>query len=71
MSEVRITAGVPDEAPLVVPVPAIWLANRSMREYQAMLRPQLAANDTGVWVRTGVGGAAEELGRQLTPSLRR
>ncbi|MFL6123122.1 hypothetical protein [Actinophytocola sp.] len=32
-----------------------WFVGRILREYQGLLGPQLAADHTGVWVRTGAG----------------
>lgn len=44
---------------LLVYVPAaalqLWLLGRVVREYQGLLGPQLAADHTGIWVRTGTG----------------
>jgi hypothetical protein len=37
----------------------VWLMLRIIREYQGLLGPQLAADHTGVWVRTGLGSRPE------------
>jgi hypothetical protein len=44
-----------------VPLVAVqfWFVGRILREYQGLLGPQLAADHTGVWVRTGTGSRPE------------
>lgn len=37
----------------------VWLMQRVIREYQGLLGPQLAADHTGIWVRTGLGSRPE------------
>jgi hypothetical protein len=37
----------------------VWLMLRVIREYQGLLGPQLAADHTGIWVRTGLGSRPE------------
>jgi len=36
-----------------------WFVGRILREYQGLLGPQLAADHTGVWIRTGTGSRPE------------
>jgi len=51
--------GMTDQPSLFVFVPVyalqFWFTVPIVREYQALLGPQLAADHTGVWVRTGLG----------------
>lgn len=53
----------PAALPLLVVVPLLGVQLSFtvlvVREYRALLGPQLAADHTGVWVRTGMGGRPE------------
>jgi hypothetical protein len=37
----------------------VWMMARIISEYQGLLGPQLAADHTGIWVRTGLGSRPE------------
>lgn len=60
---VAVFAVVLGFAPLLGLVPLLavqlWLTVPVAREYQGLLGPQLAADHTGVWVRTGLGRRPE------------
>lgn len=55
--------GMAEQPLLLVIVPfyalQFWFTGRIVREYRALLGPQLAADHTGVWVRTGLGKRPE------------
>ena len=45
--------------PVLLGLFQLWLMVLVVREYRGLLGPQLAADNTGVWVRTGLGSRPE------------
>lgn len=55
-----MTAVTPLATLIVIPLLVqLWFAVLVVREYQGLLGPQLAADRSGVWVRTGLGSRPE------------